>query len=312
MEDGKPVLSVVGGPSSPFDHPTRSEESKDGSPIFFAVEGAGSWTQMVLLGKTGVGVNQRKGLQIVEPQMRGQALKMDSSEKIKRGNDGLYDVLGTEQIVFAQNHHIRQDVFQDGRNLAKVLGSEFPKMIWSDSSLKYCWLARGELDALWYFPQGLYNNDVLERATHHAAGSLIAKEAGAKIYDLEGKELVWCGPLLKENRGALAIDPKKLDIDGVVSAVMEATGDSDAAYAYRCEKRKEHAEFMIALAEEVSKTINEEGSEQEKKVWNKAKKGMKGYLEDDKEMDKMAQRKINAEQPIFGNRPVQSGEDVFR
>lgn len=49
------------------------------------------------------------------------------SEKIRRGNDGLYDMLGTEQLRISQHARQRQDIFLDAERVAKLLGSEFAK-----------------------------------------------------------------------------------------------------------------------------------------------------------------------------------------
>ena len=71
-------------------------------------------------------------------------MKLDVSQKIKRGNDGLYDMLGTEQLRIAQHARMRQDIFLDSERIAKLLGSEFAKFHFVNNALKFCWLARGD------------------------------------------------------------------------------------------------------------------------------------------------------------------------
>ena len=43
--------------------------------------------------------------------LKGKSLKLDASQKIKPGNDGLSDVPGTEQLRIAQNAWKPQDIF---------------------------------------------------------------------------------------------------------------------------------------------------------------------------------------------------------
>ena len=139
MQGGEPVVSVVGCPMLSFDHPSRSTSHPSGSSIFYAVKGQGAWTQCVIM-------ERQTGIYLGRYGLKGKSLKLDVTQKIKRGNDGLYDMLGTEQLRIAQHSRMRQDIFLDSERIAKLLGSEFAKFHFVNSALKFCWLARGDED----------------------------------------------------------------------------------------------------------------------------------------------------------------------
>ena len=139
MQDGAPVVSVMGCPMLSFDHPSRTTSHPSGSSIFYAVKGQGAWTQCVIM-------ERKTGIYLGRYGLKGKSLKLDVSQKIKRGNDGLYDMLGTEQLRIAQHARMRQDIFLDSERIAKLLGSEFAKFHFINNSIKFCWLARGDED----------------------------------------------------------------------------------------------------------------------------------------------------------------------
>ena len=141
MQGGEPVVSVMGCPMLSFDHASRSTSHPSGSSIFYAVKGQGAWTQCVIM-------ERQTGIYLGRYGLKGKSLKLDVSQKIKRGNDGLYDMLGTEQLRIAQHARMRQDIFLDSERIAKILGSEFAKFHFVNNSIKFCWLARGDEDLL--------------------------------------------------------------------------------------------------------------------------------------------------------------------
>ncbi len=71
-----------------------------------------------------------------------------------------------------------------------------------DSQAKYAVLARGQADAYLRMPT---RPDYVERIWDHAAGSLLATEAGAMVTDITGAPLDFtCGAGLDRNRGVIA------------------------------------------------------------------------------------------------------------
>jgi 3'(2'), 5'-bisphosphate nucleotidase len=290
IKDGKPVVSAIGCPVLVFDHISRSVPMSGGCPVFYATAGGGAWTQLVQLERNN-GVYQGKY------RIKGPSIKLNVSEKIKRGHDGLYDFLGSEQLRIAMGSRSREDIFRDAERIGKILGSDYPKFDFINSAMKYCWLARGEADVVWYLRNGLYDDTATERLIHHAAGVLVAEESGAAVADLDGKPLDWCGPILENNRGVFATDPKKVPLLGIRDAVKSATAVSVTEYERRCEKRKEVAKMLSYIFSNVGKFAE---SDEEKAAARKVKeKGMK-LLMNDQEMDQIAQDQMNRESPILG------------
>lgn len=293
IEDGQPVVSAIASPIIPFDHHTRTVEHPLGCPLFFAVQGQGSFTQLMLM--------QRDcGVYLGKCRFRGRPLPLKASEKIKRGNDGLYDVLSSEQLRIAMGTNLREDIFVDAERIGKILGSEYPKFHMLNSSLKYCWLARGDDDIIWYLKEGLYDKSATERLVNHAAGVLIALESGAAVTDLDGKPIEWCGPFLEKNRGVIGTDPSTVPLPGLVAAIKEATATSEDLYEQRCEQRREVSKIL----ENIFKNLgNFAETDEEKEGARKVlAKGM-AMLKDEQQMNEIAQDAVNRSKPIFGEGP---------
>lgn len=291
MEDNEPVLSIMGCPVDAFDHASRSQPHPLGCCIFWAVKGLGSWTQLVVLERE-IGIYQGKyGL-------KGKSMQLKANEKIKRGNDGLYDMLGSDQLRIAQGSRMRQDIFVDCERTGKILGSEYPKFHLCDSAIKYCWLARGDEDICWFLRQGLYDRSSTEKLIDHAAGVLIATESGAAVADFDGNPPDWStGPQLSNNRGMAATDPSKVPILGLIRAFKQSSETSEKEYEIRCEKRREKAKILAWIFQELP---NHAETEEEKRGAETVRMRGMQMLDDMKEMDKITQNSINREQPILG------------
>lgn len=300
IKDGQPVISFIGCPVMAFDHNSRTVPHSNGCPLFYASAGQGAWTQLIVMEREN-GVYQGKY------RLRGPSLKLNVSDKIKRGHDGLYDFLGSEQLRIAMGSRSREDIFRDAERIGKLLGSEYPKFDFLNSAMKYCWLSRGECDVVWYLKNGLYDNSATERLVSHAAGCLVAMESGAAVADLDGKALDWsCGPILENNRGVLATDPKKVPLRGIRDAIEKATASSMEAYEVRCEKRKEVSKMLSYLFNNVAKFAETDEEREAAKIVQA--KGMK-MLDNTEEMDQLAQEQINRGTPILGERAVE--DDAF-
>lgn len=294
IEEGQPKVAAMGCPVMAYDHVSRSTPSPRGCPIFFAVTGQGSYTQHVIMERE-EGVY--KGLSF----MRGWPLKLDCQEKIKRGHDGLYDFLGSEQLHIAMGKGYREDIFRDAERIGSNLGSQYPKYEMTPSAIKYAWLARGEADVCWELTNGLFDESTgSEHLVDHAAGCLIATEAGAELADLDGKPLEWVGPILYKNRGLLATDPGTVPMKGLLGAINSATTVSNDLYIKRCERRKEIALTLSA----VFKTMGELAETDEEKEGARRVMEKGGLLlENDEEMDEITQNSINRQKPMFGEGP---------
>ncbi|CAK9012589.1 unnamed protein product [Durusdinium trenchii] len=301
MQDNEPVLSLMGCPVLSYDHPSRSSPHPSGCPIFYAMKGQGAWTQLVVM-------KRETGVYMGQYGLKSPSLKLNVSEKIRRGNDGLYDMLGTEQLRISQHSRMREDIFLDSERIAKLLGSEFAKFHFIDNSMKFSWLARGDEDISWSITQGLYDSSSRLRLTEHAAGVLIAEEAGASVADLDGEDIDWStGPILSNNRGLFATDPNKVPKKAIVKAVKEATEKSQVLYQERCEKRREKAQMLRKIFEEMGKYAE---TEEEIKGAAVVKKRGLEMLDNEEEMMKLTQESMSRGVPILGEPTLADDDDL--
>ncbi|MGD9601915.1 MAG: 3'(2'),5'-bisphosphate nucleotidase [Gammaproteobacteria bacterium] len=97
--------------------------------------------------------------------------------------------------------HSRQDETQ--RIAARLGARGTPARL--DSQCKYAVVARGQADAYIRMPT---RADYVEKIWDHAAGMLVATEAGASVSDVDGRALDFSqGATLKKNRGIVCAPP---------------------------------------------------------------------------------------------------------
>eukprot|EP00929_Paragymnodinium_shiwhaense_P015800 TRINITY_DN123909_c0_g1_i1.p1 TRINITY_DN123909_c0_g1~~TRINITY_DN123909_c0_g1_i1.p1 ORF type:complete len:597 (+),score=186.98 TRINITY_DN123909_c0_g1_i1:59-1792(+) len=298
MVDEKPVVAFMGAPNSPFDHHSRTRAHPEGLPVYFAVEGCGTFIQLVMLAKSAEGYYSGRYF------MKGKPLPLCVHDKISRGTDNLFSALGTEQLTISQASRLREDIFIDAERVANLLGSKYPKFEMINSCLKYAWLAGGKADICWYFPDGLYDQSKDERLANHAAGYLLVKEAGADIADLEGEPLKWIGKVMSDNRGIIAVDSKKAALQGVLGAIKDATSTSVENYEVRKQKRKEVSKMLANMFAKMGELA--ETDEEKEGAAKVMEKGLK-MLADEAQMNDAAQRSLNRAKPILGDGPIGDG-----
>lgn len=101
-----------------------------------------------------------------------------------------------------ESGHSKQDL--SAELLAELGASGTPARL--DSQAKYLVVARGGADAYLRLP---VKKDYREKIWDHAAGALLAAEAGARVCDVDGKPLDFgCGRELTRNRGVFAGHPE--------------------------------------------------------------------------------------------------------
>ena len=101
-----------------------------------------------------------------------------------------------------ESGHSKQDA--TARVIAALGGAGTPARL--DSQCKYAVVARGQADAYLRLPT---RADYVENIWDHAAGMLVAAEAGAEITDIDGRPLDFsCGKGLSRNRGIICASPR--------------------------------------------------------------------------------------------------------
>lgn len=167
IEHGRVVQGVMGCPNLPigFDRPLDTPDPT--GVIYAAAEGAGSWQWP----SDGTGV---------EPTRIHARSEIESTVRI------------CESVEAAHSRHTDTE-----RVLEHLgLGVEYVRI---DSQCKYAVVARGQADAYLRMPT---RKGYVERIWDHAAGMLIAEEAGAVVTDITGAALDFGhGRRLEANRG---------------------------------------------------------------------------------------------------------------
>ncbi len=104
-----------------------------------------------------------------------------------------------------ESAHSRQDI--SAELLAEVGAAGAPARL--DSQSKYVVVARGGADVYMRLP---VKPGYREKIWDHAAGALVASEAGARVVDVEGRPLDFgCGRELTDNRGVFAGHPELVE-----------------------------------------------------------------------------------------------------
>ncbi|MGA1225486.1 MAG: inositol monophosphatase family protein [Phycisphaerales bacterium] len=167
VEDGSVTAGVVGCPSLPEDGGDLSRADPEGC-VAFATLGGGAWITR------GAEAPRRAAIANWSP---GAAVRACES---------------------VESAHSRQDLSTE--LLASIGTPGAPARL--DSQCKYIVVARGGADIYMRLP---VKADYREKIWDHAAGALVAAEAGAKVVDVDGRPLDFgCGRELLGNRGVFA------------------------------------------------------------------------------------------------------------
>lgn len=106
----------------------------------------------------------------------------------------------------------------DSERVLELLG-EAGEPVRLDSQAKYAVVGRGQADLYLRLPRG---KSYVERIWDHAAGSLVAREAGCSVTDIAGNELDFShGKGLEKNRGIVVAPPR---LHGKVIAAIARLG----------------------------------------------------------------------------------------
>lgn len=173
IENGQVVMGVMGCPNLSTDFSAPMDVPDPNGTIYAAVLGQGSW----------------------EISIDNKADPQQVSATIASENDGLRIC---ESVEKAHSKRTDTDLI-----VQEFGGPAVPVRL--DSQCKYAVVARGQADAYLRMPT---SKTYIEKIWDHAAGSIIATEAGAIVTDLTGKELDFnCGTRLETNRGVVCAAP---------------------------------------------------------------------------------------------------------
>ena len=155
IERGEVVMGVLGCPNLSADFNRSFDDPDPRGTLFHAVRGGGSWC-------------------VSADQPFGHARRLDTSR-----NEEVSALRVCESV---ESGHSKLD---DSARIVEYLGVTAPP-VRLDSQCKYAVVARGQADAYLRLPT---RRDYVEKIWDHAAGVLIAGEAGAVVTDVTGKAL---------------------------------------------------------------------------------------------------------------------------
>jgi 3'(2'), 5'-bisphosphate nucleotidase len=108
--------------------------------------------------------------------------------------------IGIQEIRICESVEAAHSNFSDSAKISRYLGTQ-GKPARLDSQCKYAVVARGQAEAYIRSPTDRFYE---EKIWDHAAGMIIAEQAGAVVSDLRGQQLDFShGRTLKQNRGIL-------------------------------------------------------------------------------------------------------------
>ncbi|MCC6660127.1 MAG: 3'(2'),5'-bisphosphate nucleotidase [Phycisphaerales bacterium] len=187
VEGGRPVLGVLGCPNLPADFSRPFTPPDPVGRIYFAVAGEGAY-------EIPADDPAAHPVRMVRPEPEaGQPVRVCAS--VERAHSNL-DVTGRVMAAVDPSHVLIQ----------------------IDSQCKYAVVARGQADVYLRLPT---KKGYVERIWDHAAGALVAAEAGCPVTDIAGHDLDFsCGRGLERNRGILCAPPS------IHARVLAALGDA--------------------------------------------------------------------------------------
>lgn len=172
IEDGEVVLGVMGCPNLPLDQSQSVEDPDPIGSLYSATRGDGAW-QHTPRGKTPSRIHA-------------------AAQAVADGE--------TESIRICESVESAHSKQSDTARILEHLGAT-SRPVRLDSQCKYAVVARGQADAYLRLPT---KKGYVEKIWDHAAGMLIATEAGATVTDIAGRPLDFThGARLEANRGII-------------------------------------------------------------------------------------------------------------
>lgn len=170
IEKGQVILGVLGCPNLSADYSRSFDDPDPRGCLFFATRGGGSWS-----------------VPADKPGMSPRRLDASREE----------DITAMRICESVEAAHSRID--DSGRIVEYLAAQGSPARL--DSQCKYAVVARGQAEAYLRLPT---RRDYVEKIWDHAAGMVVAEEAGAIVTDVLGKPLDFSkGAGLSANRGVI-------------------------------------------------------------------------------------------------------------
>lgn len=188
IESGTPTIGVMGCPNLPMDMSDPLDESDPTGCLYYGIRGEGVY----------------------------EAPCDDALAKPTRITR-LDHVKGEPIMVCASVEKAHTNVDDTDRILEHI--GEESELVRMDSQAKYAVVARGQGDAYIRMPT---RKGYVERIWDHAAGAMIAAEAGAAVSDIHGRELDFShGRGLEKNRGIVCAPPR---VHGLIIGAIRDLG----------------------------------------------------------------------------------------
>ena len=186
IENGEVILGVLGCPNLSSIHMETFEPGKEEGTIYFSVKGRGSWSA-------------------------------PTHELIKKDKLKISDKIKTDDCRACESVESSHSRFSYSSRIFDKLDLSLPPLR-LDSQCKYAVVARGQAEIYLRIPTDYHYE---EKIWDHAAGSIIAQEAGAIVTDIKGKRLDFrVGKTLKKNQGIACTIP------AIHNQLLEAIGDT--------------------------------------------------------------------------------------
>ena len=168
------MLGILGCPNLSFDQMKPFDEGDEEGGLFFAIQNSGTWTI-----RSGDPDAKKIRLTISNKENAAEFIPCESVES------------SHSRLSFSER------IFQS-MNISKS-----PCRL--DSQCKYAVVARGQADIYLRIPT---DSNYQEKIWDHAAGSIVASEAGALVTDIRGRPLNFnTGSTLRENQGIACAIP---------------------------------------------------------------------------------------------------------
>jgi 3'(2'), 5'-bisphosphate nucleotidase len=176
IERGEPVLGVLGCPNLAADFSEPLSRPDRHGTLYSCLRGQGVW-------------------EVACDKAEGKASRIARAVH-DMGEDGVQMCASVDE---SHTHMGRVEAIMDW---LEEHGKACAEPLRLDSQAKYAVVARGQADVYLRLPT---KKDYVEYIWDHAAGALIASEAGVAVTDIEGKQLDFAqGRRLSKNRGIVA------------------------------------------------------------------------------------------------------------